>query len=54
MNKYPDLIDSARTDAETAQRFGRGEKHFSLTISGDDGCTMLETRVEHMHQAFQG
>ena len=38
---------------EMAQRFGSGEKHFSLTISGDDGSTMLETRVEHKHQAFQ-
>ena len=36
-----------------AQGFGRAEKHFSLTIRGDDGSTMLETRVEHMHQAFQ-
>jgi hypothetical protein len=26
---------------------------FSLTIRGDDGRTLLETRVEYMHQAFQ-
>jgi hypothetical protein len=26
---------------------------FSLSIRTDDGRTLLETRVEHMHQAFQ-
>jgi hypothetical protein len=26
---------------------------FSLTIRSNDGRTLLETRVEHMHQAFQ-
>jgi hypothetical protein len=28
-------------------------KGFSLTIRADDGSTMLETAVNHMHQAFQ-
>jgi hypothetical protein len=28
-------------------------KGFSLTIRADDGSTMLETAVDHMHQAFQ-
>ena len=28
-------------------------KSFSLTIRADDGSTMLETAVDHMHQAFQ-
>lgn len=53
MNKYPDLIDPARRDTEMAQGFGRADKHFSLIIRADDGSTMLETRVEQMHQAFQ-
>jgi hypothetical protein len=29
------------------------DKGFSLTIRVDDGPTLLETRVEYMHQAFQ-
>ena len=29
------------------------DESFSLTIRGDDGRTLLETRVEYMHQAFQ-
>jgi hypothetical protein len=29
------------------------DKSFSLTIRADDGRTLLETRVEHLHQAFQ-
>jgi hypothetical protein len=29
------------------------EESFSLTIRADDGRTLLETRVEYMHQAFQ-
>ena len=29
------------------------DKSFSLTIKADDGSTLLEARVEHMHQAFQ-
>src|SRR5271166_5904296 len=29
------------------------DKSFSLTIRAVDGCTLLETRVEHMHQALQ-
>jgi hypothetical protein len=29
------------------------DKNFSLTIRADDGSTLLETRVEYMHQAFQ-
>jgi hypothetical protein len=29
------------------------DKSFSLTIRADDGSTLLETHVEHMHQAFQ-
>jgi hypothetical protein len=29
------------------------DKSFSLTIRADDGSTLLETRVENMHQAFQ-
>ena len=29
------------------------DESFSLTISADDGRTLLETRVEYMHQAFQ-
>ena len=29
------------------------DKSFLLTIRGDDGRTLLETRVEYMHQAFQ-
>src|SRR5208337_141852 len=37
VNRYPSLQD----------------KSFSLTIRAVDGCTLLETRVEHMHQAFQ-
>jgi hypothetical protein len=28
-------------------------KSFSLTIRAHDGSTLLETRVEYMHQAFQ-
>jgi hypothetical protein len=28
-------------------------ENFSLTIRADDGHTLLETRVEYMHQAFQ-
>ena len=32
---------------------GSAAKGFSLTIRGDDGSTMLETDVDHMHQAFQ-
>ena len=36
-------------------RYGRLSKdqRFSLTIRSTDGCKLLETRVEHMHQAFQ-
>jgi hypothetical protein len=30
------------------------DKSFSLTIRSDDDRTLLETRVEHLHQAFQG
>src|SRR5271166_2974106 len=37
VNRYPSLQD----------------KSFSLTIRAVDGCTLLETRVEHMHQALQ-
>ena len=29
------------------------DKNFLLTIRADDGRTLLETRVEYMHQAFQ-
>jgi len=29
------------------------KESFSLTIRADDGRTLLETRVDHMHQAFQ-
>ena len=29
------------------------DKSFSLTVRADDGSTLLEARVEHMHQAFQ-
>ena len=29
------------------------DESFSLTIRADDGHTLLETRVEYMHQAFQ-
>jgi len=29
------------------------DKSFSLTIRAHDGSTLLETRVEYMHQAFQ-
>ena len=29
------------------------DEGFSLTIRVDDGRTLLETRVEYMHQAFQ-
>jgi hypothetical protein len=29
------------------------EESFSLTIRAEDGRTLWETRVEHMHQAFQ-
>jgi hypothetical protein len=29
------------------------DESFSLTIRADDGGTLLETRVEYMHQAFQ-
>ena len=29
------------------------DKRFSLTIRADDGSTLLETHVGHMHQAFQ-
>ena len=28
-------------------------KSFSLTIRADDGSTLLQARVEYMHQAFQ-
>jgi hypothetical protein len=57
---------SARVDAATAkhceprafQRINRygslsKDQRFSLTIRSTDGCKLLETRVEHMHQAFQ-
>ena len=57
---------SARVDAATAKqceprafhrinRYGSLSKdqRFSLTIRSTDGCKLLETRVEHMHQAFQ-
>ena len=30
------------------------DKRFSLTIRSNDDRTLLETRVEHLHQAFQG
>ena len=29
------------------------DKRFSLTIRAEDGCTLLETNAEYMHQAFQ-
>src|SRR6266852_5379489 len=29
------------------------DNRFALTIRSTDGCKLLETRVEHMHQAFQ-
>ena len=29
------------------------DESFSLTIRADDGGTLLQTRVEHIHQAFQ-
>ena len=29
------------------------DRRFSLTIRSTDGCKLLETRVGHMHQAFQ-
>src|SRR5271170_5774722 len=29
------------------------DKSFSLTIRSNDDRTLLETRVEHLHQAFQ-
>ena len=29
------------------------DKSFSLTIRSDDGRTLLETRAEYLHQAFQ-
>ena len=29
------------------------DENFSLTIRADDGGTLLQTRVEHIHQAFQ-
>jgi hypothetical protein len=29
------------------------DESFSLTIRANDGRTLLETRVEYMHQAFQ-
>jgi hypothetical protein len=53
MNEYPGLIDAARRDTQRTQGFGRADKQFSLIIRADDGSTMLETRVEHRHQAFQ-
>jgi hypothetical protein len=53
MNEYPELIDPARRHIEMAQGFGHADKHFSLIIRADDGSMMFETRVEHMHQAFQ-
>jgi hypothetical protein len=34
-------------------RVNRNQSPFSLSIRTDDGRTLLETRVEHMHQAFQ-
>jgi hypothetical protein len=45
MNKYPFRKDVV----EVSHRI----KRFSLTIRTDDGRTLLETRVEHLHQAFQ-
>jgi len=52
MNKYAFLADQ---DCKGPEMEGSGSaaKGFSLTIRADDGSTMLETDVDHMHQAFQ-
>jgi hypothetical protein len=46
MNNYAVLTDLAHRRKEMA-------KGFSLTITADDGSTMLETKVDYIHQAFQ-
>src|ERR1700737_2650279 len=68
MNTYAFLTDpgsgrvaAANTEqCESRAYFGvnrcRGllqDKSFSLTIRSDNGRTLLDTRVEYMHQAFQ-
>ena len=61
MNQYAFGIDGVRKYAEMAGVHDELSRHrrplkdesFSLTIRGDDGRTLLETRVEYMHQAFQ-
>ena len=38
---------------ELSHRRPLKDESFSLTIRADDGHTLLETRIEYMHQAFQ-
>ena len=40
-------------DERSRHRRPLKDESFSLTIRADDGRTLLETRVEYMHQAFQ-
>ena len=53
MNKYAFLTDPTRNGTEMAKGAEGGAKGFSLTIRADDGCTLLDTSAEYMHQAFQ-
>jgi hypothetical protein len=40
-------------DELSRHRRSINDENFSLTIRAEDGRTLLETRVEYMHQAFQ-
>ena len=64
MNTFAFLADpisgmdiAANTNQGVFQRNRSGgflqDKSFSLTIRSTDDRTLLETRVEHLHQAFQ-
>src|SRR5258708_5740673 len=65
MNKYVFGTKRAPKSTEEVEGSGRAhrgldryrslsqDKRFSLTIRSTDGCKLLETRVEHVHQAFQ-
>ena len=51
VRKYAEM--AAVHDELSRHRRPLKDESFSLTIRGDDGRTLLETRVEYMHQAFQ-
>ena len=40
-------------DERSRHRRPLKDESFSLTIRADDGGTLLQSRVEHIHQAFQ-